>query len=93
MLKIKKLVRNYIFKTHLPEAAHYGAKHTRTKVASPHHIVRRREVNWIFAAEEQSEKIQMTAAWDSQNGCVSRKGGRAIAITMASVKKCVNKKF
>jgi hypothetical protein len=40
-----------------------------------------------------AEKLQMTAAWDSQNGCVSRKGGCAMAVTMASAKKCDGKKF
>jgi hypothetical protein len=40
-----------------------------------------------------AEKLQMTAARDSQNARVGRKGGRAIAVTMASAKKRVGKKF
>ena len=58
--------------------------------ATPY-CVRRREVIWIFGG---TEKIQMTAAWDSQNAFRRRrKGGRAIAVTMASAKKVRRQKF
>jgi hypothetical protein len=34
----------------------------------------------------------MTAAWDSKSGCVSRKGGCAMAVTMASSQKSASAK-
>jgi len=54
------------------------------KVASPRHIaVRRREVIWIFGG---TEKIQMTAAWDSGTTAVSAEKSAlacGIAVLMA----------
>jgi hypothetical protein len=41
----------------------------------------------------EAEKLQMTAVWDSQNARVGRKGGRAMAVTMASAKKVRRQKI
>ena len=40
----------------------------------------------------EAEKLQMTAAWDSQNARGGRKGGRAMAVTMRFAQKSASAK-
>ena len=47
----------------------------------------------ISFTHAHNNNLQMTAAWDSQNGCVSRKRGRAMAVTMASSQKVRRQKI
>ena len=60
------------------------------KVASPHHIVCV-GARW-FAFLEERKKCKRPQLGIAKMG-FAQKGGRVIAVTMASAKKCVGKKF